>query len=213
MASSGRVHVLCDAQEAESVLARWLRDALDGQVPPAMGLDVEWVPRADRPALLQLSCGGQCALLRLCRFGEHEAVPSLVALLREPRVLKTGVGVVGDVARLRELPWLSDTSAAGVCELVPLASRVAGCTGAGLAALASEVLDRRMLKLPEVRCSDWEAESLTDEQVRYAADDADVALAILTRLHADHAPYADTTQCVGHACSLQLRVSSRYGHT
>ena len=182
------VKVLCDAQEAESVLARWLRDALDGLLPPAMGLDVEWVPRSDRPALLQLSTpSGQCALLRLCQFGEDE-VPSLAALLREPRVLKAGVGVVGDVARLRELPWLRDTVVAGVCELVPLASRVAGFTGAGLAALASHVLDRRVLKLPEVRCSDWSAATLTDEQVRYAAEDAEVSLAILLRLHASHAP-------------------------
>ena len=32
-------------------------------------------------------------------------------------------------------------------------------------------------------------------------------------VHVDHAPNAGTTQSVAHDCSLQTRVSSRYGHT
>ena len=32
-------------------------------------------------------------------------------------------------------------------------------------------------------------------------------------VHAVHALYVDTTQSTGHGLALQLRVSSRYGHT
>ena len=32
-------------------------------------------------------------------------------------------------------------------------------------------------------------------------------------VHVDHALYDDTTQSTGHGLALQLRVSSRYGHT
>ncbi|CAK0826748.1 unnamed protein product, partial [Prorocentrum cordatum] len=58
-------------------------------------------------------------------------------------------------------------------------------SGMGLAAICESVLGEPLCKEPALRCSDWGG-ALSPEQVRYAACDAVVAVAILAELHRAH---------------------------
>lgn len=150
-----------------------------------VGLDVEWKPGSTlQAALLQISTGSETVLLRLSKF---KSVPKpLIKLLKSPRVLKVGVGVMADLVRLEK--WAASTSPAGSSplltaggmDLVPFAKRL-GCTSAGLAALSREVLGE-LLPKGDVRCSDWEADELSSEQLAYAANDARASLRIYQAL-------------------------------
>jgi ribonuclease D len=51
----------------------------------------------------------------------------------------------------------------------------------GLANLTRQILGRKLNKDYRVRCSNWEAETLSNEQKTYAADDAVCALQVRTR--------------------------------
>lgn len=53
----------------------------------------------------------------------------------------------------------------------------------GLAKLADTHLNVKMNKHWRIRCSDWEAKTLTDEQLIYAATDAHVAIEIFKRFN------------------------------
>ena len=104
-----------------------------------------------------------------------------------------GAGVASDLSLLREA--LGGGPFGGV-ELVPLASASAGCDGPSLKQLAAQVLGHRMHKPSAVRSGDWAAAELSVAQVRYAADDADVALAILLELHRRHGGGANLREWV-----------------
>jgi ribonuclease D len=140
---------------------------------PIVGVDAEWVAGRNL-SLLQLATHGHCLLLRLHTLVREsgELPPSLAALLGEPSVLKLGVGVGNDLRLLHEQYGVASAS---LVELQPLASRE-GFHGAGLQRLSGEVLGMRLDKRAEIRCGDWEASPLSDEQRMYAAMDAHVAI-------------------------------------
>ena len=99
--SAAAPHVIVTAAAAEAACAEWLHAMRSGRLPAVIGLDAEWV-KGRPPALLQLSCGAarRTLLLRLCAFRNDPPPPSLCALLADGGILKTGVGVVSDLARL-----------------------------------------------------------------------------------------------------------------
>lgn len=181
--------IISERLEAEEVLRRWLDGALSGRLLPVFGLDVEWV--RDRPAsLLQLSCGSECLLLRLCHMGSPP--PSLQQLLHEDRVLKVGVGVHHDLERLDS--WLraaasrdrspsTSLPSRGGLDVAPLALSVCGRDGVCLSQIAWRVLGVRVHKAAHVRCSDWEQPTLSRAQAEYAAEDANLPLQVLRELH------------------------------
>ena len=201
------IHVASDAAHAERLLRCWRFAVALGLLPPALGLDVEWPPRDDGgrpvPALLQLSCGHRVLLVRLCKL--RSTPPTLLAILRDASILLAGVGVGSDLSLLREALGVEPC---GGVELVPLASASAGCDGPSLKQLAAQVLGHRMHKPSAVRSGDWAAAELSVAQVRYAADDADVALAILLELHRRHGVEWDGT---GARLSLREWVASMAG--
>ena len=100
-ASAAAPHVIVTAAAAEAACAEWLHAIRAGLLPAVLGLDAEWV-KGQPPALLQLSCGSarRTLLLRLCAFRHEPPPPSLCALLCDGAILKAGVGVVADLARL-----------------------------------------------------------------------------------------------------------------
>lgn len=58
-----------------------------------------------------------------------------------------------------------------------------GYESSGLAKLAQVHLNVKMNKHWRIRCSDWEAKTLTNEQMVYAATDAHVAIEIFKTLN------------------------------
>lgn len=142
-----------------------------------LGFDCEWVTEKRgkrRPvAFIQLSSyDGYCGLFKL---NAMESFPlSLKYLLEDETVIKVGVAPEEDGQKLRQDYSVATKSTLDLRFLAQCCDYEPG----GLAALAKTVLGVVMDKSWKVRCSDWEADELTDRQAHYAATDAHVAIKI-----------------------------------
>jgi ribonuclease D len=128
----------------------------------AMGLN----PHRDRLCLVQLSAGdGVCHLVQLLP-GAYEA-PNLKALLTDPAVTKLFHFARFDIAAIRQ--YLGVLTQPVYC--TKIASRLARTftDRHGLKDLVKELLGVDLSK--QQQSSDWGADELTDEQLRYAASD------------------------------------------
>ncbi|KFO05767.1 Exonuclease 3'-5' domain-containing protein 2 [Balearica regulorum gibbericeps] len=155
---------------------------------PVLGIDCEWVSvegRANPVSLLQMaSSSGLCILVRLPRLvASGQTIPkTLLDIMADSAVLKVGVGCWEDACKL-----LHDYGfpVKGNVDLRYLAMRqrkdlLHNCLS--LKSLAEKVLNCQLDKSPHVRCSNWEAEELTQDQVLYAARDAQVSVALFLHL-------------------------------
>nr|XP_005305978.1 exonuclease 3'-5' domain-containing protein 2 isoform X4 [Chrysemys picta bellii] len=77
---------------------------------------------------------------------------------------------------------LQMASSSGFCILVRLPRKDLLCNGLSLKSLAENVLNCPLDKSLRLRCSNWEAEELTQDQVTYAAKDAQVSMALFLHL-------------------------------
>jgi len=115
--------------------------------------------------------------------------PSLVRLLSDPSLIKAGVGIRGDCARLARDFGVTVRGAVDLRVVAravapdALVARTQGA-GAGLAGLASALLGRVVDKAQQ--CSHWGREVLSGAQVAYAAQDAWVSRQLLLELFARH---------------------------
>ncbi|XP_064169802.1 exonuclease 3'-5' domain-containing protein 2 isoform X2 [Anguilla rostrata] len=157
-------------------------------VYPVLGLDCEWVSvkgKAGSVSLLQVaSYTGLCALVRLALFrgGGRPLPETLTGVLRDPRVLKVGVGCYEDGKRLARDYGLALGCTVDLRYLALRQRRAVLNNGLSLKSLAADLLDIPLDKSLELRCSNWEAGQLTSEQVTYAARDAQVSVAIFFHL-------------------------------
>ncbi|NXU52900.1 EXD2 protein, partial [Turnix velox] len=155
---------------------------------PVLGVDCEWVSvegKANPVSLLQMaSSSGLCILVRLPRLlANGQTIPkTLVDIMADSAVLKVGVGCWEDACKL-----LRDYGipVKGSVDLRYLAMRqrkdlLHNCLS--LKSLAEKVLNCPLDKSPHVRCSNWEAEELTEDQVLYAARDAQISVALFLHL-------------------------------
>ncbi|XP_072545556.1 exonuclease 3'-5' domain-containing protein 2 isoform X2 [Salminus brasiliensis] len=162
----------------------WPSFQKDLAVFPVLGLDCEWVSikgKACAVSLLQMATySGRCMLVRLLAFRDAQlSLPNgLLQVLRDPHVLKVGVGCYEDGKRLAH-----DHGLALVCtvDLRYLALRQRHAVlnnGLSLKSLAADLLNVSLDKSLELRCSNWEAEHLTQQQMVYAARDAQVSISL-----------------------------------
>lgn len=142
---------------------------------PVLGLDCEWVD-APNVSLLQLcSHKGYCAVIRLCKMA---SIPmSLCNLLSDRKVVKVGVGIAKDCEHLEEcdLPTNSALDLRFVAKLT-------GAKPQNLADMYKAVVGGTLKKDLELTLSDWEAYTLTPQQIQYAADDAKAGIEIYKTL-------------------------------
>jgi ribonuclease D len=135
----------------------------------AVAVDTETMglnPHRDRLCLVQLSAGdGVCHLVQFAP-GRYEA-PNLTALLADPAVTKLFHFARFDIAALQL--YLGVVAAPVYCTKV--ASRLVRTftDRHGLKDLCKDLLGLEISK--EKQSSDWGAEELSDEQLRYAASD------------------------------------------
>ncbi|XP_029900437.1 exonuclease 3'-5' domain-containing protein 2 isoform X2 [Myripristis murdjan] len=151
---------------------------------PVLGLDCEWVSvkgRASVVSLLQMaSYSGLCVLVRLLPFrsGQESFPHSLIEVLRNPHILKVGVGCYEDGKRLTRDYGLTLGCTVDLRYLALRQRHVTVNNGLSLKSLAADLLNISLDKSLELRCSDWEADQLTLEQMTYAARDAQVSIAL-----------------------------------
>ena len=139
-----------------------------------LGFDIEYKPtfergcKQNRASVLQLAAGDEVLVVQLFALGGFPA--GLCSLMENERVIKVGVGVNGDVQKLKA-DW--DVVVNGA---VDLSSVMQECHGEetylSLAKLASKLLGIDMCKNKKVVLSNWEKPKLTRDQVVYAALDA-----------------------------------------
>jgi ribonuclease D len=152
----------------------------DLSLGPVVAVDTETMglnPHRDRLCLVQLSGGdGNAHLVQMPR-GPHQA-PRLAALLADPKVLKLFHFGRFDIAVLEH--------ALGIrCEPVYCTKIAAKLTRTftdrfGLKDLCRELLGVELSK--QQQTSDWGADSLSDEQLAYAASDVLHLHALKTKL-------------------------------
>ncbi len=143
-----------------------------------IGFDTETRPSfkagvVNKVALLQLSTHERCYLIRLCRTRLHN---SILKILSNPRIVKIGADVAGD---LRALHALRNFKERGFADLQQMAGDW-GIEEKSLRKMSAIVLGQRVSKAQ--RLSNWEANVLTPQQQMYAATDAWVCIGIYEKL-------------------------------
>jgi ribonuclease D len=151
-----------------------------------LGFDTETRPsfrkgRVYPTALIQIASSSHVWLFRVNRLGYPQA---LIDLLSSGSIIKVGSGLNDDLRRMRcDIRF----EPAGFLDLQHYVEAFS-IGEKGLRKLAAIVLNRRISKSQQV--SNWDADILTEQQLRYAATDAWVCLEIYSALrnssrHAD----------------------------
>lgn len=145
---------------------------------PALGFDTETRPAFTRGcnykvALLQLSSENKTWLFRLCKTG----LPAeLARFLERTDIVKPGLAIRDD---LRGLCRLTPFAPGGFVDLQTMAAK-RGVEDMSLKKMAAHVLGVRVSK--RQRLTNWEAETLTQGQMTYAATDSWISLQIYNAL-------------------------------
>ncbi|KAL5021968.1 hypothetical protein ScPMuIL_001123 [Solemya velum] len=149
-----------------------------------LGFDCEWVFDKKRcpVAMVQISTQqGFCLLVRTCKMASN--IPeTFKKLLADRSILKVGVASKDDGKKLQKDYGIV---VRGCVDLRHMLGRIRGiynCSSVGLQGLAAAVLGVNMAKEYGIRCGNWEADTLSTEQIDYAACDALVAVDIFTNL-------------------------------
>lgn len=138
-----------------------------------LGLDIEWeVSRVgappNPPATIQLAAGNVVVIFHVLhgqRVPPEKLPQSLVDLLEDAGVAKTGVGIKGNCTRLQRFYGVDVRN---VVDLPGLALQRKVDVGArrGLADLCHHLLGKSLQKEQHVRLSKWNVKELTEEQKR-----------------------------------------------
>jgi ribonuclease D len=149
-----------------------------------VGLDVEWRPSygytQNRVALLQLCVGRRCLIFQLLHADYFP--DALEEFLADPDFRFVGVGVQEDANRLNNDHDLE------VANTVDLRGLAADCKHdywlrqAGLKDIARAVMGSDLDKPYDVRMGPWDAEHLSQEQIKYACIDAFVSFEVGRKL-------------------------------
>lgn len=141
---------------------------------PYLGFDTETRPsfkkgQINQVALLQLSTNERAFLFRL---NKQEVSRKIIEILADEKIIKAGVAIRDDIKVLQSKQKFSP---AGFVELQDEA-RKRGIESFSLKKLAAIVLGLRISKAQQL--SNWEADELTEPQLRYAATDAWLSLKV-----------------------------------
>ena len=145
---------------------------------PVLGFDTETRPSFKKgkiypTSLIQLSTLEKAWILRVNRTGYPE---KLLKMLTQETPLKIGLGLQDDLRRLRSDFQFEPKGFLDLQNYVQ-AFKIGE---KGLKKISGIVLNRRISKSQQV--SNWDADILTEAQLRYAATDAWVCLMIYNRL-------------------------------
>lgn len=171
-AYDGKVHVITE----EKNLSKVFREVAKHDV---VGFDTETRPsfkkgQTYKVALLQLAIPHKVFLIRTHYSGITEEI---TALFESEKIIKAGVAIRDDIKALQTLKKFDPAS---FVELATLAREV-GLQVESVKKLAALILGFRISK--SAQTSNWEAPTLTEKQIEYAATDAWVCLELYEHLH------------------------------
>jgi ribonuclease D len=134
-----------------------------------LGFDVETKPcfrkgQWNPPALVQIATADCVYLFRVCKL---RTIATLVPLLEHQTIIKTGVGIQGDI---NELLKVIKFTPGGFEDIAKISKDKLQIEMGGLRSLTAYFLKGRLTKGAQM--SNWAQESLTPKQIEYAATDA-----------------------------------------
>jgi ribonuclease D len=167
----GKVNVVTDPEKLAKV-------KLEIEKHEIVGFDTETRPSFKRGqvykvALLQLAVPHKVFLIRLHQTGLTQEI---ISIFENPSIIKAGVAIHDDIKSLQKINHFTPES---FVELATLA-RTCGLQVESVKKLAGLLLGIRISK--SAQTSNWEAPTLTEKQVDYAATDAWVCLEIYSKL-------------------------------
>ena len=168
---SGKVTLVTQEAQCEAAL-----EILRAE--PILGFDTETRPAFKKGesypvCLLQLSTNEEAFLFRLNKI---PLLQELRHLLEDENIVKTGVAIHDDIKGLKKL---APYEARGFVEIAEMAKKL-GIKKLGLRSLAAILFDKKLSK--KNKLTNWEKESLTDQQLNYAATDAWLSREIYLKL-------------------------------
>lgn len=157
------------------ILADIFDEINDQQV---VGFDTETKPvfvrgHHNKVALMQIALAHKVFLIRLNKTGFHSEI---IRFVENENIMKAGVALRDDIKALQKLNKFDPQ---GVVELADLAKKN-GIQEEGVKKLTGLLLGFRVSKTAQT--SNWEAQTLNEKQILYAATDAWVCLEIYKRL-------------------------------
>lgn len=145
----------------------------------AVGFDTESKPTflkgqsSDGPHLVQLSTDAVCYLFQIGPQ-PSPALPLLKEVLESERILKVGFGLSDDVRRLRAKLGIEPQRVADLS----VALRGGQRNDLGAKSAVARFFGRKLQKSKKISTTNWAAPRLSERQILYAADDAQVALRV-----------------------------------
>jgi RNA polymerase sigma factor for flagellar operon FliA len=144
-----------------------------------IGFDTESKPTflkgqtSDGPHLVQLSTDAACYLFQI-GTQPSPALPLLKEVLESERILKVGFGLSDDVRRLRAKLGIEPQRVADLS----VALRGGQRNDLGAKSAVARFFGQKLQKSKKISTTNWAAPRLSERQILYAADDAQVALRI-----------------------------------
>eukprot|EP01083_Nonionella_stella_P316680 1149544_1 len=149
--------------------------ALSSYQPQVVGFDCEWKPKQNKISLIQIGHERLIILIRIHLF--CDSIPlELISFLNNVNVIKCGVGIYGDVTKLKHD---YDIDMHGVVDINHIYHSDHYC---GLERLSNQLLNRPMQYKHDVDHTQWENDTLTTIQTYYASDDAMVAYHVFNHI-------------------------------
>ncbi|XP_072121480.1 exonuclease 3'-5' domain-containing protein 2 isoform X2 [Mobula birostris] len=155
---------------------------------PVIGIDCEWVSvkgKANPVSLLQIaSYSGSCLLIRMPQMTRNSSLlpKTLLHVLGDVNILKVGVNAFEDGCRLLRDYGVTVKGCLDLRYLVMQQRKNNLAHSLSLKSLAQDTINFTLDKSLHLRCSNWEAQELTNDQVTYAAQDAQVSVALFFHL-------------------------------
>ena len=157
-------------------------------MPSVIGFDMEWVPftkasQGNKTAVIQICTepNNDCFVFHISKMG---GLPSMLRTIVESEtILKTGIGVGGDLWKLHRdfnVNWRSTQKS--FIDLNDLAKSMSVIPTSGsnwsLQALTEYIFQQTISKSRSLQLSNWESFPLSSNQIHYAALDAYLSLTI-----------------------------------
>lgn len=139
-----------------------------------IGFDSEQKPtfkkgeKANKISLIQLANADECYLVQVLQIKE---LSPLLDFIRDRNFVKIGINLVGDKKALYDEYKIHMK---GTLDLDGILTKLSSKNSIGAKKVAKVFLNKNLLKSKKMSVSNWEAENLSVNQIKYASEDATV---------------------------------------
>ena len=158
------IYIVTSSQQFETLVKKY--NLLQETV---VGFDAEWT-RKSPLSIVQLTFRNVNIIIQVSKL-DIVPPPSLNQIMANPNILKTGIGIHEDIHKL--IQYLAVDLVNGVVDVVDVAKLMGHKeTKTSLQYLTEKYFHIKLDKNPKIRCGNWDADTLSRDQVLYAAHDS-----------------------------------------